>query len=164
MEVERIEDGQPEEARMLTIVYPDSREQFDWALAQGYLVGTTPEQREAWALPQHDGLPVLTPDEVLRVAFADPDDPVHEKFDPEMSPDEGWSPDDPSLPSAARLAEYAEEEQRVEALITIRHRGPVDPADLGPADRAPGAEAGAQAGAEASGAGPAAAASAPAAV
>ncbi len=145
MEFARIE-GQPEESRMLTIVYPLSLEEHRWALDQGYLVGTTAEQRDAWGLPQFDGLPVLTPAEVLSVAFADPDDPVHEKFDPEMSPDEGWSSDDPSLPSAGRLAEYAEEERRVEALITIRHRGPVDPADLGPDDRAPGAEVGTEAG------------------
>ncbi len=149
MDVSQIEEGKAagapvDQRRMLTIVYPVSREEFDWALAHRYLVSTTAEQRAEWGLPQYGDLPVLTPGEVLRVAFADPNDPVHEKFDPSMAPDEGWDPNDPSMPTDERLAQYADEERRVEALITVRTRSAVKAEDLSPEERAPGAEDSAQ--------------------
>ena len=144
MDISRItEDGTGapvDQRRMLTIVYPVSRAEFDWALENRFLVATTPEQREAWDLPKRDNIPVLTPSEVLRVAFADPEDPVHEKLDPSMSPDESWDPNDPSMPDDDRLAEYAQEERRVESIVTVRTRSGAGPADLSTEDRAPGAD------------------------
>lgn len=158
MDVTEYSDGRPGTGqdddlrqRMLTLVNSRTKEEFEWALANKFLVATSPRQRAEWGLDQYEDLPVMSPTEVLQVAFGDGNDPVHERLDPSMEPDDTWDPSDPSVPSPERLAEYAEEERRLDALITIRARtvelqpseGDDEPAGRDPA--AAGADAGAAA-------------------
>ena len=135
MKFEEHRDARPDtpaDRQMLTLMYPSSREEFMWGLRHGYLVAVTPEQRVEWDLRQYGDLPVLTPQEVLEVAFAEPGDAIHERFDVNMEPDDSWDPHDPSLPNAERMQEYLEEEQRVDALISVRVRTGVRPEDAPP--------------------------------
>ena len=129
MQVAQFQDQRPLDERnegpdrhMVTVLYPTTREEFLWGLQQGYLVALTPAQRDAWELAQYEDLPVLSPGEVLAVAFADPNHPVQEKLDPSMELDDTWDPIDPSAPSPQRAQQYLEEEQRVDALISVRVR------------------------------------------
>ena len=136
--------GTPADRQLLTIMYPSTREEFFWGLKHGYLVAVSPEQRADWKLTQYGELPVLTPQEVLEVAFADPGAAVHEKFDANMEADDTWDPSDPSLPSEDQLQQYLEEEQRVDALISVRVRTGVRPEDAPPPSPAPVEDAGEQ--------------------
>ena len=157
MDVTEYTDGRPGTGqdddlrqRMLTLVNPQTKEEFEWALANKFLVATSPCQRAEWGLDQYEDLPVMSPTEVLQVAFGDGNDPVHERLDPSMEPDDTWDPSDPSVPSPERLAEYAEEERRLDALITVRARSVDLPPREGDEEPA-GAPAGPGAGAEAAG-------------
>lgn len=78
--------------RVVIVMYPTTFEEFQEAVAAGYQVSTTPEQRVQWGLSPADQLPVLDPDQAIELLFAEPGDPILDTFDTEMSPPP-WGPD-----------------------------------------------------------------------
>ena len=70
--------------RLMAIVYPNSREEWEEAMRKGHMVATTVEQRRAWKLALHDYLPPLSREEILGLMALHPDDTTHDRYDPEM--------------------------------------------------------------------------------
>ena len=130
----------PPDRQLLTVMCPTTREEFLWALRQGYVVAMSTAQRAEWDLSEHDDLPVLTPQEFLDVAFADPGSPVQERLDPSMEPDETWDPNDPSLPSEERMQAYLDEERRLDAVVSVRVTAGVRQEDAPPPSPSPQSE------------------------
>ena len=80
--------------RVVIVMYPSTFEEFQEAVAAGYQVSTTPEQRAEWGLVAADQLPSLDPEEAIELLFAEPGDPILDAYDPEMEPSP-WGADGP---------------------------------------------------------------------
>ena len=71
--------------RLISVMYPSNFKEYQEALAAGYQVATTPQQRIDWGLKSFDDLAVLQPDEAIAVLFAEPGDPALAQYDLELA-------------------------------------------------------------------------------
>ena len=72
---------------LVSICFPESFEEWREAVAAGYHVATTPEQRAEWGLPEVGELPVLSREDLLEMMFLTPGTPEAEFFDPTSQPE-----------------------------------------------------------------------------
>ena len=65
-------------SRLVSIILPETFAEWREAVAAGFAVATTAEQRSAWGLKISDDIPTLPQSEIVELAFLAPDD---EAFD-----------------------------------------------------------------------------------
>ena len=71
--------------RLISVMYPGNFKEYQDALAAGYQVATTPQQRLDWGLKAFDDLAVLKPEEAIAVLFAEPGDAALAQYDLELA-------------------------------------------------------------------------------
>ena len=105
---------------VFSVIYPNSRGEFEQALSLGYPVVTTPEQRDEWGYPPLDDAKVVPVDVALAGLTGGPDDPVHEDLDPQVESDPLWTDDDPNAVTGDRLDVLRTEERRLGGLLSMQ--------------------------------------------
>ena len=71
--------------RLVSIVVPETFEEWKDAVSQGFAVATTREQREEWGLGPTDDIPILPSSEVVELVFLAPGDDMFGDGDPEYN-------------------------------------------------------------------------------
>ena len=74
------------EGRMVSVMFPQTFDEYRDALEAGHQVATTHDQRKAWGLQPFDHLPVISPDEAIALLFAEPADPALAVYDSGLAP------------------------------------------------------------------------------
>jgi len=72
--------------RMVSVMFPQTFDEYRDALEAGHQVATTHDQRKAWGLQPFDHLPVISPDEAIALLFAEPSDPALAVYDTGLAP------------------------------------------------------------------------------
>lgn len=72
--------------RMVSVMFPQTYDEYRDALEAGHQVATTDDQRKAWGLQPFGHLPVITPDEAIALLFAAPGDPGLALYDEGVAP------------------------------------------------------------------------------
>ena len=67
--------------RLVSVMFPQTFEEYRDALEAGYQVATTQDQRKAWGLQPFGHLPVISPQEAIALLFAEPSDPFLAPYD-----------------------------------------------------------------------------------
>ena len=106
--------------RVVSVLYPQNLQEYTDAIASGYQVATTPEQRKAWGLRPFADLPVLSPDEAIALLFANPVGPGSEEHDQELLDNPDNYDDDGKY-----VGEPSPDECRIDMALTVSrgHRG-----------------------------------------
>lgn len=152
MEHEIFEQGTGPESRMVTVLFPATREEYDQGMASGYQVATTDRQRREWGLEPTEDLPLLTPERFMSLLFAEPGDPALDEFDKDIDSE---SDEEREAREAQEHQEYLERHQgeaKLDATVTVdpgarlRRRGAGDVPPSGGASGTASAPAAASAG------------------
>ena len=67
-------------SRLVSIVIPESFEDWKTAVGAGLAVATTPAQRKEWGLSPAEDIPIIASEEVVDLTFLAPDDPMFDDY------------------------------------------------------------------------------------
>ena len=129
------------EHRLISVVFPLTREEYDAAMASAYQVATTEQQRRDWGLPPTPDLPEMSTEQAMKLLFAQPGDPALDEFDTELGPS------DEELEAEMEAEHASRGEVKLDANLTLDEEalmrggagGEQPPPAAGSAPPAPGA-------------------------
>ena len=107
--------------RMVSVMFPQTYDEYRDALEAGYQVATTEDQRKGWGLQPFDHLPVISPQEAIALLFAEPSDPALEAYDSGLAP----NPDNYD-PDGNFVGDESADESLVDLKLTLSRRRAAD--------------------------------------